>query len=131
MSKPVVEIEITTLDEKSAKVQAVFDTGSFYSIVREDMVPSRAAIVNRATPRTFRTAAKGTTSTVTGKVDLVLTIGDKQIEGSAHVSPGLSQEMLVGAGTMQMWDLSIINRNGKTEVSVGRDMHDPQITEVD
>ena len=64
-------------------------------------------------------------------MDLVLTIGDKQIEGSAHVSPDLSQEMLVGAGTMQMWDLSIINRNGKTEISVARDMHDPQITEVD
>ena len=53
------------------------------------------------------------------------------ISDIALVSPDLSQEMIVGAGTMQKWDISIINRNGHTEVTVGRDMHDPDIIEVD
>jgi len=53
-----------------------------------------------------------------------------QINDIVLISPGLSQEMLVGAGTMQKWDISILNRDGKSALSVGRDMRDPQITEV-
>ena len=36
MTKPVLEIEITTAEGKSGTVNAVFDTGSFYTLLRED-----------------------------------------------------------------------------------------------
>ncbi|MBI2059133.1 MAG: hypothetical protein HYT87_05115 [Nitrospirae bacterium] len=67
----------------------------------------------------------------TAGVTLVMTIGEKMIQDDALVSPDLGQDMLVGAGTMQKWDIIIRNRNGKTKVIVGRDMRDPEITEVD
>lgn len=140
MSKPILDIEVSTPDEKTASVRAVFDSGSFYTIVREDKVPSPAAVIVRRTPRQLRigtvrpvvpAAAMGSQLRATGDVSLVLTIGDRQIDDIALVSPDLAQEMIVGAGTMQKWDISIINRNGHTEVSVGRDMRDPDIIEVD
>lgn len=131
MSKPTLDIQIATPDEKTATVKAVFDTGSFYTILREDKVPAGAVVLKRKTPRIFRTAAKGTRLLATGEVSLVLTIGGKQVDDVALVSADLSQEMLVGAGTMQKWDISIVNRNGHTDVTVGRQMHDPDIIEVD
>lgn len=131
MSKPILEILITTPDEKSGSVKAVFDSGSFYTILREDKVPAGASVLWRKQPRTFRTAAKGASFSATGELPLVLTIGDREVDDVALVSADLSQEMLVGAGTMQKWDISIINRNGHTEVAVGRDMRDPDVVEVD
>ena len=131
MSKPIREIKITTPDDKSSVVKAVFDSGSFYSILREDKVPSGAGLFHRKVPRSFRTAAKGTVFSATGELPLVLTIGDRQVDDLVLVSADLYQEMLVGAGTMQKWDISIVNLNGRTDVEVGRDMRDPDVTEVD
>jgi hypothetical protein len=130
MSRPMQEIKITTADEKSATVRAVFDSGSFYTIVREDKVPGGGNVGRLKKPRTFRAAAKGASLSATGEVYLVLTIGDRQVDDVALVSPQLSQEMLIGAGTMQKWDISIVTRKGRTDVAVGRDMRDPDLNEV-
>jgi hypothetical protein len=131
MAKPIQEIRITTPDDKSAMVKAVFDSGSFYTILREDKVPAGASVLKRKHPRSFRTAARGGSFSATGELPLVLTIGDREVDDLALVSSDISQEMLVGAGTMQKWDISIVNRAGRTEVAVGRDMHDPDVIEVD
>jgi len=131
MSKPVVEIRITTPDEKSTTVKAVFDTGSFYSILRADKVPPGAPVIQRLHPRFFRTAAREGSLRATGELPVVLTIGDREVDDVVMVSPELSQELIVGAGTMQKWDISILTRDGRTEVHVGRHMHDPDVTEVD
>ncbi len=131
MSKPIREIIITTLDEKSAKVRAVFDTGSFNTIIRADKVPSGAVVLHRVTPLEFRGASHGSKLTVTGAVELVMSIGEKMIEDDAMVSPDLAQDMLIGAKTMQAWDITIQNKNGETKIIVGHDMRDPDIIEVD
>lgn len=131
MSKPILPIRVTTLDEKTAEVRAVFDTGSFYTIIREDKVPKGASVLRRSTVKELRAASKGSRVTAVAEVFLVLTIGEKMVEDAALISPDLAQEMLVGAGTMQKWDISIMTTNGKTEVVVARDMRDPDITEVD
>lgn len=131
MSKPILDVKIQTPDESATTVRAVFESGSFYTIIREDKVPSPASVAKRKSPRILKAAARGSHLTATGEVALVFTIGTKQIDDVALVSPVLSQEMIVGAGTMQKWDISIVNRNGHAEVAVGRDMHDPDVIEVD
>ena len=50
-----------------------------------------------------------------------MTIGDRMIQDEALVSPNLAQEMLIGAGTMQKWDITIRTQNRHTTVEVGRD----------
>ena len=131
MSKPILDVEIQTPDDKAATVKAVIDSGSFYTIVREDKVPSAASIVWRKTPRVLRAAVKGSQPVAIGDVSLVLTVSGRQIDDVALVCRDMAQDMIIGAGTMQKWDISILNRNGHTEVSVGRDMHDADLTEVD
>ncbi|MFN7972660.1 MAG: hypothetical protein U0166_09985 [Acidobacteriota bacterium] len=131
MGKPLRDIVIVSVEELEASVKALFDTGSFYSIVRDDRLPRGAAILRYKTPRTMRAASKGSVLTTEGEITLVLRIGDKQVNDVALVSSSLSQEMIVGAGTMQKWDISIVSTNGHTDVVVGHDMRDPDITEVD
>jgi hypothetical protein len=53
------------------------------------------------------------------------------IEDAALVSSNMSSDMLIVAKTMQAWDITIKNENGKTEIVIGHDMRDPEITEVD
>ena len=130
MSKPVRQVTITTLDEKSGTVKAVFDTGSFYSILRADKVPEGAAVLERKKPLVLKAAAQDTRLTVTAEVVLIMKLGDKEIEDVVSVSSDLAQEMLVGAGTMQRWDISVLNRNGNTEVDIGTDRRDPEVNEV-
>jgi hypothetical protein len=131
MGKPILEVEVTTSEEATSRVKAVFDTGSFYSILREDKVPPGVRILQHKTPRSFRTAARGAGLQASGEMPVVLTIGDRRIDDVVLVSEDLAQEMLIGAGTMQKWDISIVTRGGRTEVVVGRDMRDPDITAVD
>jgi hypothetical protein len=130
MNRPVLEILLTTPDQATSTVKAVFDTGSFYSILREDKVPPGGLVHRRKTPRIFRTAAQGKQFQAQGELPVVLTIGDRMVDDVVFVSSDLAQEMLVGAGTMQKWDISIVTRSGRTEVVVGRDMRDPDINDV-
>ena len=126
-----MNIGISTSEELTATVSAVFDTGSFYSIIREDRIPAGAQIVRRSKPKELRAAVKGSRLVIVGEIPLVLAIGDKMIEDSVLIAPDLAQDMLVGAKTMQAWDVSIVTRNGDTKVEVGLDMRDPDVTEVD
>lgn len=131
VSKPIVEVDIETLDDHKGRVRAVFDTGAHPTIIREDRLPQGAAVVRRPSRQRLRTAAQGGTLDIVGGTILILTVGGRMIQDEALVSPNLSQEMLIGAGTMQKWDITIRNQNGPTRVEVGRDLRDPDVQEVD
>lgn len=131
MSKPILNVKITTPNEKKGTVNALFDTGSFYTIIRRDCFPEGGSIFEFAKAKRFGTAGQRGKIRIVGETNLVVSIGNRMINTSAFVSPDLKREMLIGAGTMQMWDITIRNRKGKTIVLVGRDMRDPEITEID
>lgn len=131
MSKPVMELTIRSMLGGRAKVRAVFDTGSHYSIIRESKLPPRTTVLRYAKSERLRTAARGGRLDVLGTTVLYIQIGKKVIRHEVLVSPDLSQDMLVGAGTMQEWDISVRNGGGRTRVTVGRDVRDPDVMEVD
>jgi len=131
MSKPVLPVTITNSKGKSVTIPAVFDTGSFYTLIRRDCLPPATSCERLAEPRTLRAASRGSRLRVTGTTVLVIGVGGKKVLDHALVSPDLAREMIIGAGTMQQWDISIRNRNGRTRVVVARGMGDPEITEVD
>lgn len=131
MGKPVLNIKLITADEKTVRVKAVFETGSFYTIVREDILPEGTQVIKYKTAKEFGTAGRGGKIRITGETGFVICIGDKMVDDRARVSPDLNSEMIIGAETMQSWDITIKNKNGSTEVIVGHDMRDPEITEVD
>ena len=84
MSKPIQNVEIMTRDAKAGKAVALFDSGSFYSIVRANHVPEGAMIIPFAVPQEFKTAAQEGTLRVTGEIPLVITIGQKMVEEMAQ-----------------------------------------------
>lgn len=131
MSKPVLDVVIITPEGARARAKAVLDSGSYYTIVREEIIPKRATVVRYPAPRVLGTAGRGGKIRMVGVIVLDVAIAGKQIHTDAFVSPDLNRDMLIGAGTMQAWDISIVNRNGSTKVVVGRDRRDPDITEVD
>lgn len=131
MSKPVKKITITTADEKTGEVNAVFDRGSFYTIIRQDKIPAGATVLPQLHLQTFRTAGEGGRVNISAHIHLIMSIGDKMIDDSALVSPNLVSDLLIGAKTIQAWDISILNKNGNTQIQIGHDMRDPEITEVD
>src|SRR3990172_11275412 len=118
MSKPIKRITLTTNDRKSVEVNAVFDTSSFYSIIREDLVPSPNMIARYSSPDKFGNATKGGHLSILGTVNLTMTIGKKMIQDEARVSPQLRSDFILGAKTMQSWDISIKNKKGNTKITI-------------
>lgn len=132
MSKPIHEITIETMEKKTNQVNTLFDTGSFYTIVREDILPETKFVHWYSSPEEFKTAAKGGKLHIKGKTGLIIEYNNRRIsEGDILISSDLNREMIIGAKTMQAWDITIHNKNGKTFVNFGKDMRDPEITEVD
>lgn len=41
----MLNVTLVTADEKTVPVKAVFDTGSFYTIVREDVLPEVTPVI--------------------------------------------------------------------------------------
>ena len=56
MSKPIEQITFTTLEDKSVSVEALFDSGSYYTIIREDVLPAGTQILQYKAPQSFGTA---------------------------------------------------------------------------
>lgn len=131
MSKPVLDVTVENVAGQRAALKAVVDSGSYYTIIRESSLPPNTPVLPYARPEEFKTAAKEGKLRVTGETGFIITMGDRVIRETALISPDLGRDLLIGAKTMQAWDISIRNRNGKTKVIVGRDMRDPEITEVD
>ncbi len=131
MSKPTRDVEIETPEGKRGNVHAVLDTGSFYTIIREDVIPPSAIVMRLRRKESFGTARIGGAKLVaTGAILLKIYLEGHWIRGEALVAPHLGSDMLIGAGLMQMWDISIKNSNGHTSVHIGRDMQDPDIQTV-
>lgn len=127
--KPIFPVKIISLNNTSSDVNAVFDSGSFYTIIRSDKLPLNTQVLENQ--KTFRTASKQGSLKIIGETILIIQIGEKMVDGNVMVSADLGSDMLIGAGLMQTWDISLINTNGKTKVDVQHDMRDPEITEVD
>ena len=130
MTKPIIDVELESMDGYKGAARAVFDSGSHSTLIREDCLPKGTVMGRRKKRLVFKTAAKGGTLEIVGGVVLIITIGDRMIRDEALVSPDLSQEMIIGAGTMQKWDITLRNTNGRTQVEIPKDLNDPDIQEV-
>lgn len=131
MAKPILDVELETLDGKKGRAKAVFNYGSRSTIIPEDRLPMGTVMGRREKPLQFRTAARGGTLDIVGGVVLVIAVDGRMIRDEALVSPDLSQEMIIGSGTMQKWDITLRNENGHARVEVPKDLNDPDIQEVD
>lgn len=130
MSYPIQKLQIETIDKKTKSVNTLFDSGSFYSIIKQVCLPSSEYIVYYPVPELWGTASEGGTLEITGSVELIVTINNKKIKELIYIAPNLSKEMIIGSKTLQAWHITIDNSNSKTIISVDKDMNDPDITSV-
>lgn len=131
MSNPVREMEIRTKDGKKGVVTALIDSGSFYTLIRKDCVPRGATIIRYKKSEKMATAGKSGGIHAVAGMDLVVMVEGHPIEDTVRISPDLKREFILGAGTMQKWDITIKNKNGHTTIHVGHDMNDPDIQTVE
>ena len=131
MSKPVREMEIRTKDGKKGVVTALIDSGSFYTLIRQNCVPKGAAVVRYAVPEKMGTAQKTGQVRAVASTEMVMILEGHPIKDTVMISPDLKREFIVGAKTMQAWDITIKNKNGDTKIVVGHDMNDPDIQAVE
>ena len=118
------------MDELKTNLTALFDTGSFHSLVREDKLPAGVIVTRLKTPKFFGTADVKGKIPATGVVDVEIHVENHDIFINAFVVPSLSADLIIGAGAMQMWDITIKNDNGHTSIHIGHDMNDPDIQTV-
>ncbi|MBI3097273.1 MAG: hypothetical protein HYY93_03370 [Planctomycetes bacterium] len=130
MGKPILEVTFRNLNDETAHVPALFDTGSHHTIVRESALPHGTQVLRYSKSRELATASAGGKLGVTGTTVLDILIGERVVEDEVLVSDELGREMILGAGTIQKWNITIRNESGHTTVHVGRDRRDPDVTEV-
>ncbi len=131
MGKPVREIKIRTKDGKKGVVTALIDSGSFYTLIRQDCVPNGASVVRYEVPEKMGTAKKTGQVRAVASTEMVMIVEGHPIKDTVMISPDLKREFIVGAKTMQAWDITIKNKNGHTKIIVGHDMNDPDIQAVE
>ncbi len=108
----VLEHEVTLVGSLGrARCRALFDSGASYSIVRRDIAERIAHLEPLPDPRdwVFETARPGDLIRATYRVSLDLRFDDSEARFSDEfvVFDACSEEVIVGAKTMQAWRITL------------------------
>ena len=106
----ILEHEVTIIGTRGrARCKALFDSGASYSIVRREIAERIGQIQPLPTPEDwiFETARAGDYVQAAGKVILDFRFDDSEAHFSDEfvVFHDLSEELIVGAKTMQAWHI--------------------------
>ena len=106
-------------DRGQAEVDALFDTGARRSVVRREAAEALASLTRLSKPRTFQTADENGSLAAAHVVNLELTINGVTIDDQFYAIDSLRRGLIVGADTMQSWEIGL---DPKTEsITVGVD----------
>ena len=86
---------------------ALFDTGSTYSCIREDLAEKIGNMESLFEARYFGTASENQYVKVQHRIGLDFDINDINLSDEFMVVDGLSEEVIIGATTMQKWRLKL------------------------
>jgi hypothetical protein len=86
---------------------ALFDTGSIYSCIRQDLAEKIGNSDRLNQPRYLETAFKNQYLKVEKAILLDFDINDINLSDEFMVVDGLSEEVIIGATTMQKWRLKL------------------------
>jgi len=100
-------------DKGDGEVTCLFDTGSSKTLIREDIAERFATIVSLIHPIYFKMADGKTELEARKVVNLFITINGCEIFEPAIVVKDLSDEMLIGAETMQVKKIKLDLENEK------------------
>lgn len=91
----------------TAELNALFDSGATYSCIRPDVAPKLGNLDAMPRPLNVETASAGHFLRIEYRVTLDFYLNDLRLTDEFMVVPGLSEEVIIGATTMQKWKIKL------------------------
>ena len=104
----IIRIPLRFEGSKGEKnLYALFDSGATYSCISEDSVEGLEELLQLHTPLRLSTASAATFMEITHRTTLDFYHEEVRLSDEFLVVPGLSEEVSIGAATMQKWRLKL------------------------
>ncbi len=113
----IIRIPLRFEGSKGEKtLYALFDSGATYSCIAEESVEDLEEIIKLHTPLRLATASDATYMEITYTTRLDFYHEDVRLSDEFLVVPALSEEVIIGAATMQKWRLKLDFENDRVIV---------------
>lgn len=89
------------------KVDALYDTGASFSFIKRDLASNLDTILSLPKPLEFETAKEGDKIVVKERVALDFYIEGIRLSDEFLIADDLSEDVIIGAATMQKWRLKL------------------------
>ena len=104
----IIRIPLRFEGSKGEKnLYALFDSGANYSCINETVVEDLEMLTPIHTPMRLATASDTVYMEITSRTTLDFYHEDIRLSDEFLVVPGLSEEVIIGANTMQKWRLKL------------------------
>ena len=104
----IIKIPVSFEGEKCDKVlYTLFDSGSIYSCLSPEVGHELANTTKFKRPLFFGTASEGTYIEVKEACRLDFYLNDIRLTDEFYIVPGLSEDAIIGATTMQKWRIKL------------------------
>ena len=89
------------------RLEAMYDSGASFSFIKKELAKSLDTILKLPTPLSFETAKEGDKVTVNEAVRLDFYIEGIRLSDEFFIAENLSEDVIIGAKTMQAWRLKL------------------------
>jgi hypothetical protein len=120
----IIKIPIFFVGSKGEKnIYTLFDSGANLSCIHPDMVKDIETPVSLGRTRHISTASEGHYIEVKFRVSLDFYLDDVLLSDEFLVVPGLSEDAIIGAATMQKWHI-------KLDFEIDKPIVDPKVAKM-
>jgi predicted aspartyl protease len=104
----IIKLPVLFAGSKGEKtLYTLFDTGSTYSCINEDLANEIGQVTKLANERLFSTASETHFIKVKETIQSDFYLNDVLLSDEFMVIPGLSEEAIIGVTTMQKWRIKL------------------------
>jgi hypothetical protein len=93
--------------KNSRNLYALFDSGATYSCINEDIAKELEIFTPIHTPMKLATASEHVYMEIVNRINLDFYKDDIRLSDEFLVVPALSEEVVIGAATMQKWRIKL------------------------
>ncbi len=105
---PVIKLPILFVGSKGeVRLYSLFDSGANLSCINPDFLEKLEVPVKLGRKRSIATAAEGHYIEISERVSLDFYLEDVLLSDEFLVVPGLSEEAIIGAATLQKWRIKL------------------------
>jgi hypothetical protein len=120
----IIEREVKLVGSKGENVRiGLFDSGATYSCIDRNLAQELETLVPLPNPLPLETAEKGRTVEVKERISLDFHLNGYRFSDEFMVIPALSQQLIIGAATMQKWRFKLDFENDEVVI-------DPRVTRL-